>query len=185
MTDAAEFSSLLDKKAELEKQITEQAKEVFSSVSKEIFQKYGDKIGCFKWSQYTPYFNDGEACTFRKGDVWIFTPADAADEDLRYEEGSEAFNSGYGENDKLSKTLYRKKGETYVTSGTWMSKERLERDYEPFENPNFDPEYGEPYTAVHDLCKLIDDDTALALFGDHVEIIVTKDGVEVEDYDHD
>lgn len=185
MTSVAELSALLDKKVELEAQIKAEAKEVFAASSKEIFEKHGDKVGLFKWAQYTPWFNDGEPCEFSKHDVWIFNPKDAQDEDLRYEEGSEEFYSGYGENDKLSKILYKRKGEDYVTSGTWMSKERLERDYEPFENPNFDPEYGEAYSAIHDLCNLIDEDTALALFGDHVEVRVTKDGVEVVEYAHD
>jgi hypothetical protein len=171
LTDVAEFSALLDRKAELEAQIQTEAKEVFAAASKEIFEKYGDKVGVFRWKQYTPYFNDGDECVFSKHDVWIFTPEDAEDEDLRYEEGSEVF---YGQN--VSKTLYKKK------SSDWV---RLEREYEAFENPDFDPEYGEPYTAIHDLCKLIDEDTAKALFGDHVEVIVTKDGVEVEEYSHD
>lgn len=179
------LEEMLNKKAEIEKAITEEAKIVFAEVSKDIFEKYGDKIGCFRWSQYTPYFNDGEPCEFSKHDVWIFTPEDAKNEDLRYEEGSEQFYSGYGENDKLSKILYRSKERDYVTSGTWIGKERLERDYESFENPNFDPEWGDAYTAVHDLCNLIDEDTALALFGDHVEVVVTANGVEVDDYDHD
>jgi hypothetical protein len=184
LTSTVEFSALLDKKADLEKQIKEEAKEVFANSAKEIFEKYGDKVGCFKWSQYTPYFNDGEPCEFGKHDVWIFTPKDMKNGDMRYEEGSAEFYGGYGETDTLSKTLYRH-DRGHVTSGHWLSKEKLESEYEAFENPNFDPEYGEPYTAIHDLCDLIDEDTALALFGDHVEVIVTADGVSVEEYDHD
>lgn len=180
MTDVAEFSALLDRKAELEAQIKAEATDVFAAASKEIFEKYGDKVGLFKWTQYTPYFNDGEPCEFGKHDVWIFTPEDAENDDLRYEEGSEAF---YGDN--VNKILYKKNGGDWVTAGHWIGKERLEREYTPFENPDFDPEYGEAYTAIHDLCKLIDEDTALALFGDHVEVCVTKQGVEVEEYSHD
>lgn len=186
MTSTAEFSALLDKKADLEEQIKIEAKDVFANSAKEIFEKYGDKVGCFKWSQYTPYFNDGDPCEFGKNDVWIFNPKDAENEELRYEEGSEEFYGGFGERNTLNKILYRsKENPDRITTGTWQSKEILADEYEAFENPNYDPEYGEAYTAIHDLCKLIDKDTALALFGDHVEIIVTKDGVSVEEYSHD
>lgn len=185
MTDIAGFSALLDKKSELEKQIKAEAKEVFAAASKDVFDKHEDKVGKFQWAQYTPYFNDGEPCTFHKGELWIFTPKDTANEDLDcYIEGSDEF-SPYGNKDKLHKTLYRRKSDGYETAGKYIDKERLERDYEAFENPNYEPEWGDAYSAITDLYKLIDDDTALSLFGDHVEVIVTKNGVEVEEYEHE
>lgn len=183
MTDVAEFRALIDKKSELENQIKDEAKGVFADISKEIFEKYGDKVGKFSWTQYTPYFNDGDPCEFSKNELCIFTPADIENEDAW--EGSDEFSPYGGNGDKLNKFLYRRKSDGYETSGRWIDNRRLETDYEVFENPNFDPAWGEAYTAVNTAFNLLDDDTALALFGDHVQVIVTKDGVEAEEYSHD
>ena len=39
--------------------------------------------------------------------------------------------------------------------------------------------------AVEEVHKLIDEDTYLDLFGDHVEVTVTRDGVETSECDHE
>jgi hypothetical protein len=39
------------------------AKGYFNEASKEFFTKYPE-LKSFSWTQYTPYFNDGEECTF-------------------------------------------------------------------------------------------------------------------------
>lgn len=39
--------------------------------------------------------------------------------------------------------------------------------------------------AVTEFLKQFDDDAYLFMFGNHVQITVTKDGVEVDEYDHD
>ena len=38
-------------------------KEAFLEASNEVFNKYPN-IESFSWTQYTPYFNDGDECTF-------------------------------------------------------------------------------------------------------------------------
>ena len=38
-------------------------KEAFLEASNEVFNKYPN-IKSFSWTQYTPYFNDGDECTF-------------------------------------------------------------------------------------------------------------------------
>ncbi len=48
---------------ELRKTIKKQAKDFFSEASKGLFEKYPE-LTSFRWSQYTPYFNDGEPCVF-------------------------------------------------------------------------------------------------------------------------
>lgn len=44
----------------------------FAAISKELFDKY-PKLKSFAWTQYTPYFNDGETCHFgvQSYNVWI------------------------------------------------------------------------------------------------------------------
>ncbi len=48
---------------ELRKQIETEAKEFFKTESKALFSQF-DELKSFSWTQYTPYFNDGQECTF-------------------------------------------------------------------------------------------------------------------------
>ncbi len=48
---------------ELRKVVKKQAKDFFSEASKDLFEKYPELIS-FRWTQYTPYFNDGDPCVF-------------------------------------------------------------------------------------------------------------------------
>lgn len=41
----------------------ENAKNVFSEISKDIFTN-NPQLNSFSWNQYTPYFNDGDTCYF-------------------------------------------------------------------------------------------------------------------------
>jgi len=42
----------------------ETAKGLFTEMSTELFNENPTLMG-FGWTQYTPYFNDGDVCTFR------------------------------------------------------------------------------------------------------------------------
>ena len=48
--------------------LREQAKEAAKTILKQglasYFEKHGSLIRCIVWTQYTPYFNDGESCEF-------------------------------------------------------------------------------------------------------------------------
>lgn len=50
-----------------------------------VLQKVIDDhtVAEFGWTQYTPYFNDGEACIFHAYGVWVSTvePSDSPDDD--------------------------------------------------------------------------------------------------------
>ena len=39
--------------------------------------------------------------------------------------------------------------------------------------------------AIADLLALFSDDDYMSMFGDHVTILITQDGITVEEYDHD
>jgi|SRR6185503_3542299 hypothetical protein len=60
------FEELKQMNAELEelKKIhLEKSKSMFTKISKMLFDKH-PKLESFGWRQYTPYFNDGDECTF-------------------------------------------------------------------------------------------------------------------------
>lgn len=77
--------------AEFEK-VHKEFKEKAQSLLKESFKDFWDnnpKIEMVTWTQYTPYFNDGEPCEFSRGDIWALTKYGV--------EGWEEAGGGYAE----------------------------------------------------------------------------------------
>src|SRR5277367_5033535 len=61
---AAKYQELRTKIAEARKTMEETAKGLFTEMSTELFNE-NPTLMAFGWTQYTPYFNDGDVCTFR------------------------------------------------------------------------------------------------------------------------
>jgi len=119
----------------------------------------------FGWKQYTPYFNDGEPCTFRAYGAWVRTAADA-DVDDRYELEIDYSHRSIGKRPK-----------------TWNSAAR-DYDYGAYEGPD-----EARFDRCHTLDRAIDGgeflDVLVDAFGDHAEVTVRRDGFQVEFYSHD
>ena len=122
------------------------------------------------WQQYTPSFNDGEPCTFSthgpfiKFDEKISGAGDktADDED---EDGDDVAKGYMDASYDLDEDFYNKKADIF----------------------NF-KEIKALKVAVKDVCKVYShlegmDRNLQEMFGDSVQVFVTKDGVEIEDYD--
>lgn len=65
------MSYLNQVKSELE-QLQTEMKEKASTALSNIFEHYPE-VTAISWHQYIPYFNDGDACTFRIGEVYVMT----------------------------------------------------------------------------------------------------------------
>ncbi|TKK84591.1 hypothetical protein FDA94_28595 [Herbidospora galbida] len=128
----------------------------------------------YGWTQYTPYFNDGEVCEFSAGDVWFLTEQNKSELD---EEGVPEDEVDYDDfavswNDSLGKR-----------PRTW--------DYQARQYIYGD--YSGPDEARYDHCMALSeavtsgkfDHALLRLFGDHAKITVHKDRIVVDEYDHD
>lgn len=170
------------------------AQNVLADGTRAIFEEYGDLIHQFGWIQYTPFFNDGEPCNFGMHGMAIIGKEDFArlleksdfDANDTYEvrsamdewdwrsEGSPSFGGYGGEEFGLV-------DRTRPTAGyEW------ENSTEP--NPNFDQRYAdakEACAAIYELCSADNGSIALDTFGDHVSVIFTPNGVDVEEYEHD
>ncbi|MCW7941615.1 hypothetical protein AAW14_06085 [Streptomyces hygroscopicus] len=124
----------------------------------------------FGWRQYTPYFNDGDPCEFSAYGLWVRTDADK-DVDDQYE--LEVYS-----HPSLGKV-----------SGSWVANP---------ENPGGskvwqDSPYEGPDEARYRRCKALSaaveggafEHVLLEAFGDHAQVTVRRDGIEVEFYQHD
>ncbi len=143
------FEQILAKSAELKAQMDILRKEAAAMVKPLLseFIKSNPQVTSVKWTQYTPYFNDGESCVFRVGEPEFYF--DGMDTD---DEGHSSWSLG---------------------------------------NDQYGPTAEQASPATRKACKGLADalakieDALEELFGDHVQVIVTADGVEVDEYDHD
>ena len=117
-------------------------------------------VEAVKWRQYTPYFNDGEACYFSVYGVSV-KPVDGDDEAGDYEDG------------------FLDSWETRPESRYDHNK----REYIFLEEPS------ELYKAFSPFSSAVEgghfDNLLNQAFGDPAEVTATRDGFEVEFYDHD
>lgn len=117
----------------------------------------------FGWRQYTPYFNDGEPCTFSVYGLWVRTTDD--------EDGDEDDLEMWGH-----RSLGKVSGHRDESTGDWVK--------DPYEGPD---------EARFLRCKALEaavegghfETVLLDAFGDHAAITVRRDGIQVDFYDHD
>lgn len=156
-----------------------QLKEIGDNAAKAIAEYLAPNIPagfCVGWNQYTPYFNDGEACTFRVGDFWL-VKSDAR-KCPRYEEEG---------NDDEPEDQVR------LCLGAWVV---TRYDLEPpkaepgrYQAQKVEPLEGAPRDLVvtlSDALNSLPEDMLKSAFGDHQRIRVFSDGTYVTDeHDHD
>lgn len=97
-----DIKALSDKMAALKQEMRDHGKEALQAEVKKFFEKWGDAApGAIRWRQYSPFFNDGDACEFSVHGVYAFsspnceTPEDGSEEEDDYE-GLSLYNYGPG-----------------------------------------------------------------------------------------
>jgi hypothetical protein len=131
------------------------------------------------WYQYTPYFNDGDACEFSAAAPHFVCVGDNGSvqeyEDDPYE-WEENRSVDYGKHPILG-------GREFTWEGTWQdgNRTRVAGAYEG--------EHEASYNRARALSDAIEggafNDVLLAAFGDHAKISVNRDGITVDSYEHD
>jgi hypothetical protein len=149
------FDTLIAEQQVLRVKFQADAQAMFKESLKSFFE-LNPGISALRWTQYTPYFNDGDACVFGVGEVY-FTNA---------------------------------KGEQLNDVNSWG-------EYDG-DNENVWVEYYMPYLSGKEgvnaascefLSSMINSsemrDIMEQMFGDHVCVTVTREGIDVEEYEHD
>lgn len=148
---------------ELKKQVKKELQAEFTEALAELFDAY-PFVKSLSFTAYTPYFNDGDECTYCVNHDYC--KINGFDEDDDDEEGE----------DGLEDVLQMARETIYVREGArWVDKP----------NPNFKPLYKEAVEAFRSALAVVDDDNWKDMVGDHVRVTITRDGIETSDYEHD
>lgn len=140
---------------ELKKAHLEKSKAMFTKISQLLFDKH-PKLESFGWRQYTPYFNDGDECTFG---------AHTDEPDIN---GIDGYDCDFS----------RERITDY-------SAPKVGGEHPKIDNPAFNPDLDLCLTDVKAFLNEIDDSVFRQMFGDHVRITVNRGGTEVQGYNHD
>lgn len=119
------------------------------------FMRSHPDVAAIRWTQYSPYFNDGEECVFGVNEleaksVQVAATAEEEEEDDEDEESS-SFTACYG---------HREKAEGF-SAATWKDLVALNKQLQKAE------------------------DVLKEAFGNHTRVTVTQKKVSVEEYEHD
>ena len=130
------------------------------------------------WTQYTPFFNDGDACIFHVHDIYYISDEPAT--------GNTSWKSHHTTADYLEMTEdeFRAEFWDFPTSTHWIQFDL---------NPNGSVNHQGPKTwdPIYDNLIAFEDviynaETILQnTFGDHSMIIATRGGFQVDEYNHD
>lgn len=175
--------------ADAQKAAASGMKDAISQALASTFEKY-PFLGSVAWSQYTPHFNDGDTCTFscHIEEASCNSLVDVAECSSNY-----AYEDGEDFGKRTEEENYG--GYDYMT-----------RSYGPTTpNEDFDQAYLDCRSEVHAILSALrpkettrakygelgyDDPSPfdlimLSAFGDHVQVTVTREGIEVDHHDHD
>ena len=163
----------------LKAKMVAQSHDIFDSAIKEIFQLNDGQLEAIAWTQYTPYFNDGDVCEFTMGDIYFITDgiADAGIPESVYDFESDEYTQL---ETRVPDDWQRKRaaeGESWAIKACGKWDKIVDKTL---------PE------ACHELEIFMNKngDIMEEIFGNHVRIIITvdKDGnivQNVEEYEHD
>lgn len=170
------LDTMIEKLVNARKAYDEQLAQLGENAAKEVAAYLSTNIPegfCLEWTQYTPYFNDGDACTFRVNDAYIYP--------RKFDEDGDEIREPYAEENEnsigLSSYYVQKYGvETYTN---WRGDV----------NPGDPEQEGLPratLVALAEAWKKIPGDMLNAAFGDHTKVRIFANGeFESDDYDHD
>lgn len=132
-------------------------------------------IEAIRWNQYTPYFNDGEECTFSVNELEIKFAEDISGA------GDHAADQESEDDDEDSNEEFHSFGEYGDDITEYLNKRT---DVINFKDVAHLEKVVDACYKIHGRLGAMED-TLKAVFGDHVEVTVTRDGIETESYDHE
>ena len=190
------YQELRSKIADAKKQMEQTARGLFTEMSAELF-KENPTLVSFRWEQYTPYWNDGDVCTFRchggYPTVSIMVDGDVMGYDSN--RGNLKMNGNevrtHEEYERMFKGMRGSKVSSIVEDGKTVSYDPATKTVtkDGVKVPTYD-EYHQMFAGLEKkvgaFVKNFEDGDMETMFGDHVQVTINRDGkVETEEYDHE
>ena len=161
------FDQLIAEQEELRQKFQKTAQELFKETTKEFFDG-NPAITAVVWTQYTPYFNDGDTCEFR-----VNSPTFTNAPDPEYVR--------WGEYEGDAEDVFAVENMAYVMKS---DRDYHKEDQEAIKKAGgVDVDSCEAFERM--ICSSAMEDVMKAMFDDHVQVIATREGFEVNDYEHD
>ena len=150
------IEQLIEQYEKAKKELQSKMKTEFNTLFKEFFEQ-NPEVTCVGWRQYTPYFNDGDACVFTSYAEYAFATNAQDYTSIQWGE--------YGGDDE----------------NVWI----CDMDYGDFNEEEIPEGVDKNLEALQRTLAKVPDEVYLELFGNHVVVYATREGFEVEDYEHD
>jgi hypothetical protein len=149
------FDELIEKQRALQKEFQTTAQALFKETTKEFFEQ-NPLVKAIVWTQYTPYFNDGDTCEFSVGCATFTSAPDP--ENIRWGayDGEEEGIWTYGDD------CYDDSVELPAEMNTALC---------------------DSFNGMIQSSEM--EDVMKAMFDDHVQVVATRAGFEVSELDHD
>jgi hypothetical protein len=186
------------------------AKPLVESATQQLFEVCPE-IESVYWTQYTPYFNDGDSCYFSVhelhfilvGDVapdayegsYLYNAKDLKDARERLQDAIEFENDSNAWRIKKMEEYRQRSGRAYPYNISnlrpYGSSESIREELEVIESffERYSPEaldrINSSYAVLSRDLSAIPDDIMRAIYGDHVLVRIDRNGTTVEDYGHD
>ena len=171
--DTTEIEGIKASIEEAKKKMEQAGHDYIKKVTAHLFDKYPE-LESFGWVQYTPYFNDGEACVFGVYlDDYYININGSTLEDLQGESVTANYHfHRYWDADAPA-----------LSPEQLADNEEYDRQVEEFNN-------SWPALAAKEVTELLEPmadqkEFFQRAFGDHCTVTMTKDGYESEYYEHD
>jgi hypothetical protein len=161
------LTSEINELIQIKKDYEAKAKELGSKAIAKLFQPFFDnnlKIDSIQWTQYTPHFNDGDACEFGINEAYIgLKTSDVMSLQLERKDSTHNLDQVIYL-DAYDFSIYKDGKSTFPTPECKELKQQCN-------------DISSTLYELTDLCK--------SAFGDHAQITISRTSIEVDEYDHD
>src|SRR5271154_2390882 len=191
-----QYKALRAKIAAAKKEMEQTAKNLFKEMSSAFFEANPEIMG-FGWTQYTPYWCDGDVCTFSANTDYPEVMIMVGDDLYAYDDNHGSFEINgveartYEDYQRTFQSLGVKNTMSITEDGKTISYDprtgSITRDGEKIKSrDDYRQLFSVPKQKVAKFLQVFEDEDLQIIFGDHMKITVTRDGeVEVEEYEHD
>lgn len=173
------IDNLVNKYNKEKEKVEKQVQKEFIPVITDLLAK-SDLIESIGWTQYTPYFNDGEPCTF---DVNTYDLLINGDWEYETEELNETIYKEIETEEELQSVIEENE-RSGRTENSWYKQPVIGTSHS-FPNDSFNSKEHDLLEEIKKVIQSVPDEIMESMFGDHVKVTIFKDGTtETEEYDH-